>query len=122
MLINPGIIFLLMERQAKDLNMYKTYVDDIFKNAVLKVKFDGLQLIPSVSAMTEMCFLGIDLQDCAEILEKGYTRRKRAKGTLERWLDKGKKTINVVAVRSYNHSLEEEVYLITHVGRFTRQR
>ena len=39
----------------------------------------------------------------------------------EKWLNVGKKTYNVVVVKSFNNFYNEEVYLITHVGRFSRK-
>jgi len=86
----------------------------------MNVQYEGLSLIPSRTAAYEMSRLGIGLEECKHILEYGYEERKRAKGVIERWFDKGKKTYNVVAVRSFNFMYNEEVWLITHVGRFTK--
>ncbi len=37
-------------------------------------------------------------------------------------MDFGKKTYNVVVVISYNYLYKEEVYLIKHVGKFTKKK
>jgi len=75
-------------------------------------------------AMTEMMRLGMDEWDILELLQGGYdcSASRRREGTLEKCLDKAKKTIKVVAVRSHNWSLGCDVWAITHVGRFTRRR
>ncbi len=84
-------------------------------------RYKYLALIPSRAAMKEMMQLGFAISDCKEILENGYDApRKRAKDTEEKWLDRGAKTYNVVIVKSVNYAFNEEVYLITHVGEFTR--
>ena len=61
------------------------------------------------------------IEDCKEILEKGYSPRKRKKDTIEKWMDYGNKTYNVVIVKSFNYMNNEEVYLITHFGMFTKK-
>lgn len=85
------------------------------------VAYEGLLLIPSRTAVHEMHHLGLSLEECKYILECGYETRKRAQNVIERWSDKGKKTYNVVVVRSFNFMLNEEVWLIKHVGRFTKK-
>jgi len=77
-------------------------------------------LVLSRSAASELLKLGLMIEDCKDILEQEYAARKRAKGTIEKWMDCGKKTYNVVVVKSYNFTYDEEIYLITHIGRFTR--
>ncbi len=62
------------------------------------------------------------IEDCKEILENDYEPRKRRKDTVERWVDFGNKTYNVVVVKSYNFLYEEGVYLIKHVGKFTKKK
>ncbi len=89
---------------------------------MLLATYQGLSIIPSRSAMRELSRYGLDAEDCKEILEQGYSPRKRGKKTVEKWLDVGKKTYNVVVVRSYNYQFKEEIYLIKHVGRFSRKR
>jgi hypothetical protein len=81
-------------------------------------------LIPTRSAMKELCDLGIDLATVVEVLESGYDccRSKRKTGTIERCVDKGSKTMKIVAVQSYNYSLRTEVWAITHAGMFTKRR
>lgn len=87
------------------------------------ITYRGLKLIPSKSAMRELMKYDLTLQDCKEILAEGYTApRKRASGTEEKWLNKGNKTYNIVIVESLNFVLNERIYLIIHVGKFTRRK
>jgi len=85
---------------------------------------EGFVLVPTRSAMKELFDLGLDLFMVAEVLEDGYDchRSRRKKGTLERCIDREGKTIKVVVVRSFNHSLQTDVWAITHVGVFTKRR
>ncbi len=88
---------------------------------MFNIRYKGLRLIPSKSASEELFKHGLMLCFCKEILENGYDApRKRAKDTEERWLNRGSKTYNVVVVRSFNYLYNEEVWLIIHVGRFTK--
>lgn len=85
--------------------------------------FDNRYLVPSHAAMRELMKYGWDLEDCKEILEKGYDApRRRALGTIERWLDRGSKTFNIVIVESHSNLFNEEIYLITHVEMFTKRK
>lgn len=86
--------------------------------------FEGIALIPTRSALKEMFDLGFDLFMVAEILEKGHdcSRSKRTAGTIEKCIDRAGKTLKAVAVQSYNHSLDMDVWVITHVGMFTKRR
>lgn len=88
---------------------------------MFKIRHNGLRLIPSKSAAQELLEQGLTIEDCKEILEKGYEPRKRGKSTTEKWMDFGNKTYNVVVIRSYNYLYKEDVYLIKHVGRFTKK-
>ena len=86
------------------------------------IRYKGLKLIPSKSAARELLKYSLMIADCEEILEKGYEPRKRGKGTEEKWMDFGNKTYNVVVVKSYNYFYNEEVYLIKHIGKFTKKK
>lgn len=86
------------------------------------VRYKGLRLIPSKTAGRELIKYGFMIEDCKEILEKGYSPRKRAKDTIEKWMDYGNKTYNVVVVKSFNYLYNEEVYLIIHFGEFTKKK
>ncbi len=86
------------------------------------VLYKGLKLIPSKSAARELLKHCLMLADCEEILENGYEPRKRGKDTVEKWMDFGNETYNVVVVKSYNYFNKEEVYLIKHVGKFTKKK
>tara|TARA_Y100000034_G_C6513327_1_gene220636 strand:+ start:95 stop:373 length:279 start_codon:yes stop_codon:yes gene_type:complete len=86
-------------------------------------KYQGLRIAPSMSATRELMKYGKTMFDVVDILEEGYDApRKRKEGTIERWLDKGNKTYNVVIVRDYNEILKEEVWVLTHFGKFTRRK
>ena len=86
------------------------------------VRYKCLRLIPSKAAGIELLKYGFMLEDCKEVLEKGYVARKRAKETVEKWMDVGNKTYNVVVVKSFNHMYNEDVWLITHIGKFTKKK
>ena len=53
------------------------------------------------------------------MLQNGHDApRKRAKGSEKKWIVRGNKTYNVVIAKSHNFFYNEEVYVITHVGKF----
>jgi len=63
-------------------------------------KYKGLRIAISHSAMQELMQEGKTIYYVVEILENGCEApRKRKEGTIEKWLDKGKKTYNVVIVK-----------------------
>ena len=80
--------------------------------------FQGLPLIPTRSAAIELYNYGLRLYDILEVLEHGYDcpKSKRAKGIIERCLDHKRKTTKAVIARSYNYSLDSEVWVVIHVG------
>jgi len=84
------------------------------------VYYKGLLLHPSKHADLELLKYGLRLSDCKKILENGYEVRKREKNTEEKWLGVGKKIYNIVIMKTYSFAFEEEIYLIKHVGRFTK--
>ena len=86
------------------------------------VRYKDLRLIPSKTAGRELIKYGFMIEDCKEILERGYSPRKRQKGTIEKWMDYGNKTHNVVVVKSFNYLYNEDVYLIVHFGEFTKKK
>lgn len=106
---------------SKNLNNL-TYSNNICYEDMFNLKFEGLVIIPSKTAMREMTWLGLDLCDCILILEEGYSTRKRKKGTVEKSFNVGNKTLKVVVVKSYNYTQKKDVYLITHVGETTKKR
>jgi len=62
------------------------------------------------------------LVDVIYILNNGYfAPRKRKKGTIEKWINKGNKTYNAVIVKDYNELLKKECWVLIHFGRFTRK-
>jgi hypothetical protein len=83
------------------------------------VRYEGLRIAPSYAAMRELMQEGMSLEDVKTILEEGFDApRKRKRGTQEKWLHIGKKTYNAVVVKDYNEVLQEEVWLLTHFGKF----
>jgi hypothetical protein len=111
-----------MVKFPKDLNMSLTYAKNIRNIDIPSVRFKGLRLVPSRTASRELTKLGFDLDDCQSVLEEGYEGRIRSENTFERWLDSDGKTFNIVVVKSHNFIYKEDVYLITHAGKFTRRK
>ncbi|MFH1506631.1 MAG: hypothetical protein ABIE94_06645 [archaeon] len=73
--------------------------------------------------MQELMQEGTDLSDVLDILENGYeSPRKRKRGTVEKWLNRGNKTYNAVIVKDYYETNKEEVWLLIHFGKFTTKR
>ena len=107
--------------KPKHLNK-KTYSNNIRLKDLFDVRFRELKIIPSKSASREMSNLGLDISDCKHILEEGYKVTKRSKNIVERCFDKGSKTYKVVAGKSYNYTLKEEIYIIMHVGKISKKR
>ena len=100
-----------------------TYVIDICNIHTSDIRYDGLRLIPSGSAIKEFIKYGKSIEDIKHILEEGYDApRKRKKGTIERWIDRGNKTFNAVVIKSYSYFHKEEVYLIKHIGKFAKKK
>lgn len=99
----------------------RTYFNNISFESKLYLRYRGLHLIPSKSAVRELMEYGLTLGNCKTILEKGYAApRKRSKMTEEIRLNAGKNTYNIVIAKSFSHFYKEEVWLVVHVGRFTR--
>ena len=87
------------------------------------MRYKGLRIAVSVSAMNELMKYGMTLHDVAEILENGSDApRKRKPDTIERWLNKGRKTFNAVIAKNYDNILKEECWILIHVGIFTRRK
>ena len=86
--------------------------------------FKGLQLIPSRAAMTELYDNNIDLHDVLDVLENGYdcSKSQRSKEIIERCVDVKRKTIRIVVAKSFNYSLDSEVWVVTHVGITTKPK
>jgi len=86
-------------------------------------KYRAMRIAISHAAMHELMQEGKTIYEVVEILEKGYdAQRKRKKGTIEKWLDKGKKTYNVVIVKDYHEFLREECWVLIHFGKFSNRR
>jgi len=85
-------------------------------------RYKGLRIAISHSAMKELMQEGKTVYDVVEILENGYDApRKRKQGTVETWLDKGKKTYNVVIAKDYHEILKEDCWVLIHFGKFSRR-
>ena len=85
-------------------------------------KYKGIRIAISHSAMQELMQESKTIYNVVEILENGYDApRKRKQGTIEKWLDKGKKTYNVVIVKDYHEILKEDYWVLLHVGKFSRR-
>ena len=85
-------------------------------------RYKGLRIAISHSAMKELMQEGKTVYDVVEILENGYDApRKRKQGTVEPWLDKGKKTYNVVIAKDYHEILKEDCWVLIHFGKFSRR-
>lgn len=94
----------------------------IYSEDMIYLRHKGLPLLPSGAASKEMARLGLTQFECRAMLEAGYPApRRRAANTEEVWFDCGRKTYNVVIVKTFHESTQEEIYLITHIGRFTRK-
>ena len=74
--------------------------------------YRGLPIIPSKTAGRELLELGLDLFDVQEILEYGYdcAISRRKEGVLEKCVDIGRKTTKVVVAKSYNYSMQQDVW------------
>jgi len=85
--------------------------------------YKGIRIAVSHAAMRELMKEGKTLSDVLEILENGYDApRKRKAGTIERWLDSGKKTHTAVIARDYHEILKEECWILIHTGKFTKRK
>ena len=82
------------------------------------VKWRARYLRPTTHAYHEKVGLGFDLYEVLSVLESGYpcSKGRRAEGTIEMCVKKGKKEYRVVVVESYSYDIDEEVWVIKHVG------
>ena len=86
-----------------------------------EVRYRGFRLTATKRVAEEMERVCLSLTKCKDILIDGYDApRKRGSAVEERWFDKGTKTYNVVVARTFNHFCNEELYVIIHVGMFTK--
>ena len=85
--------------------------------------YQGLKVVPSISATHEMLKHDKSIDDIVDVLEQGYpSPRRRKKGTIERWIDRGNKTFNAVIVKDYNAEEKEDVWVLIHFGKFTKRK
>lgn len=86
------------------------------------IRYKGLRIVPTLSSARELVKECKTLHDVLGILENGYDApRKRKTGTIEKWIDKGKKTYNAVVVGDYDDLTKEKVWVLIHFGKFTRR-
>jgi len=86
-------------------------------------KYKGIRIAITDSAMRELMKEEQTLYDVVEILEEGQDApRKRKTGTIEKWLDKGKKTFNVVIAKDYDNISKEDCWVLIHFGKFSKRR
>lgn len=106
--------------KPKGLNTYVYYICLI---SMFNDKYKGLRIVVSDSAMRDLMNEEKTLYDVVNILEDGYDApRQRKAGTIERWLDKGSKTLNAVVVKDYNEIMKEDCWVLIHFGKFTRRK
>jgi len=75
------------------------------------------------NVLDELAHYGLDLDDIAEILDKGYdcSRSQRRKGVFEKCVDRGNKTIKVVVQKGLCQINTTDCWELIHVGEFTRR-
>lgn len=112
----------LMMALEKTKSILKTYVINICNQHLFGVypRYRGLPIIPSDAADKELAKYDLFYEDVLRVLKEGYdcSKSRRKKGTLERCVRKGKKTLKVVVVKSVNYALDTECWLLIHVGIF----
>lgn len=85
-------------------------------------QYQGLRIAVTDSAMRELVNEEKTLYDVVRILEEGYDApRKRKAGVIEKWLDVGNKTFNVVIAKDYDEIMKENCWVLIHFGKFTRR-
>ncbi len=98
--------------------IHKVYTGGI----ILELKFREKLCLPSKDALKDMINLGIDPYLLETIVEKGadYKNDKMSKNEIGRSIEKGKEIIFVKLVPTYSYLLDEEIWLIKHVGKRRR--
>ena len=90
---------------------------------MFRIRYKDLKLILSKSAKEELFKYGCTLEDCKKILEEGYDAPRKRKGdVVEKWFDRGNKIYNCVIVKDHNEIIQEDVWVIIHLGKFGRKR
>ena len=90
---------------------------------MFNVKYKGLRIAVTDSAMRELMKEEKTLYDVVRVLEEGYDApRKRKLSVIEKWLNKGSKTFNVVIVKDYDEIMKEDCWVLIHFGKFTRRK
>ena len=106
--------------KSKDLY---TYAYNICLVSMFNIKYKGLRIVVSDSAMRDLMNEGKTLYEVISVLEEGYDApRQRKTGTIEKWLNKGNKTFNVVIAKDYNEIMKEDCWVLIHFGKFSRRK
>jgi len=86
----------------------------------IEIRWHGLAIVPTRSAMNELYKYGMTMGDVKHILKEGYdcSSGRRRKGTYERCAGWGGKTAKVVVVRTHGIFSKQEEWAIVHVGMF----
>ena len=81
-------------------------------------RFKGKICVPSKDALKDMAKHNVSPSMLKGIIEEGndYKNSRMKKDEMGRSIDQRKSTIFVKLVPSYSYSLDEEVWLIKHVG------
>ena len=86
-------------------------------------KYQGIRIAVTNAAMIELVKEGKTLYDVVTILDEGYDApRKRKPETIEKWLNLGNKTFNVVIAKDYDEIMKEDCWVLIHFGKFTYKR
>ena len=80
-------------------------------------EWKGMAIVVTKSANSELLRDKLTIEDTIEVLDKGYDcpRSKRAKGTIERCLDKSEGTLKVVIVEDVQDWSHDRVWVLKHV-------
>ena len=110
----------MKRRKTKDLNTYANNICSVhIPDWPDSCQYQGMEIIVSNSAMRELFKEGKTLYDVVEVLKLGRKApRKRKKGIIEKWHDKGNKTFNAVIAKNYNEMLKKECWILIHFGKF----
>lgn len=86
------------------------------------VGYDGKRIVPTKLAQQQLVDNESNLEDVVAVLEQGYfSPRKRRWGTVEKWLNKGRKVVEAVVVEKWDEAVQENIWLLIHFGKFTRK-
>jgi hypothetical protein len=86
---------------------------------MFECRFNGRLCVLSLDAVKDMARRDISPYFLAEIIEQGqdYKDAKMGRGEIGRCITKKDEIVFIKLVMSYSMSLDEEVWLVKHVGR-----